>query len=286
MANTQKKMTPVERTKHRMRLEAERSEKERKEALGLAETEDGAKRRFGLNGLLIMKIVLLCLFPIAFFMYSPLLLPVAAAYAATFFIARGLQHKVNQNLKKGGIKLFKLDAIFAVALVGVALLGGIVFSSTSEQSVFEGDRTKIESVLKTNFGQSSIQKTADVIEKEGLNINRHARNTMQIFSLGTGERELFIFKYTSLFGFGSQVAVEGRIEATEETAGIPGNLIVKADDGAQLASLTLTEDRKTGLHTGATKGFLNFIVVLNTALIVATVASGIYGVLKLKKLKQ
>ena len=259
MAKKQKKLSGIEKTKHKMRLEKEHTAKGQKEALGLTQETKGLKKLIGLSGLFWIKLVLLALFPLAFFMYSPLLFPVCLAYAGTFFIAWNLEKKANAGVKKDSrIKIPKLDAIFAIALIGFTMLCGLIVGATGETGMFE-DKTNEQ--IRSEFSANRVD-AAEIIEASGLTLSGAKKNTIQTFSMFTGYRTYFVPQYTSLFGFGNQVAFQPGSDSENKYS---GTLIVRRDNGSELTRITVT--RATGLpHL---KGFNLFLLVFNTVILAA-----------------
>ena len=144
----------------------------------------------------ILKIVGVVLIPIAYFIYSPLLLPVCIAYFSLFFIAKSIEKGTNKSLKKEYyISIAKFDSVFAFVAIIVAVVGLVLSVSTTSMKggMFEG---KSDEEIAAHMEENGMDedKIAEMIERMG---NREvgtsvfvqkAKNTLTML---TGERIFF-----------------------------------------------------------------------------------------------
>lgn len=81
---------------------------------------------FNFKRFAIFKIALICLIPLIYFVYSPLLVVVIALYVSTFFLAIGVEHALNKSvIKSNHVKIQKYDAAVALVLILIGLFGSI-----------------------------------------------------------------------------------------------------------------------------------------------------------------
>jgi len=117
-------------------------------------------RMLSLKHFKIIKLVLICLLPVVYFLYSPLLLVVALCYCALYFIARDIEKKTNGKLKKEyRITVPKFDSVVAFIAIVITLAGVILSLTTTTMrgSMFSGKSDSQIAAEMEERGMSSSQ---------------------------------------------------------------------------------------------------------------------------------
>jgi len=108
-----------------------------------------------------IKAVLIALIPIAYFIYSPLLVVVMILYVGLFFLAIGTERTMNKSvIKSNHIKIPKYDSAIALLLVTIALLGSIFGVSDGRHGKFANTFLSKISTSLSNFGSLLTGKRA------------------------------------------------------------------------------------------------------------------------------
>jgi hypothetical protein len=101
----------------------------------------------------IMKIIGIVSIPLAYFLYSPLLILVMIYFVALYFAAVGCEHSLNKSvIKSNHIKIPKYDSAIALLLVCVTIFGSVFSASSGPVGMFQNTiGSKIKNAIK-NFG--------------------------------------------------------------------------------------------------------------------------------------
>ena len=146
------------------------------------------------NLFILIKLIIIALIPIFYFVYSPLLIFVFIAYIGLFFLARMAERSMNKSvIKSNHIHISKIDSGVAMIIVIIALCGGLLSATQKNaKSAFQGMPQTEFSQKRGNMDFSSLKKQAEWAQFKQKLIN--------IGSLLTGERNLFkeekTFKFT------------------------------------------------------------------------------------------
>jgi len=110
---------------------------------------------------MIVKLILLMLIPIVYFVYSPLLVVIMLLYIGLFYLAIATERSMNKSvIKSNHIKIPKFDSAIALLLVVISLFGSIFGESSGKIGRFSNTLwMKISNVL-TNFGSLLTGKRA------------------------------------------------------------------------------------------------------------------------------
>lgn len=165
---------------------------ERQDALGISRK----RHRFtiSLSVFTLIKLVLIALIPIVYFVYSPLLISIMILYAATFFACFAAENGMNTSvIKSQHIKIAKFDCAIALAVIVIAVCGGFMSLTTKTQRSFKEFVHADSSYTQSDFFKQ-MQKRK--------NTQIALRNLKQFGSCLTGERN--IFKTTDGFSFGGE----------------------------------------------------------------------------------
>lgn len=144
---------------------------------------------------MLIKLILIILIPIVYFVYSPLLIFVMIAYVGLFFLARMAERNLNKSvIRSNHIHIAKFDSAIALIIVIIALVGTIMSANK-----------KVETPKFGAMGDSKISQMFDdgrfkEIKKE-QEWNQFVSNLKNFGSLLTGERNLF--EEEKSFDFGS-----------------------------------------------------------------------------------
>ena len=160
-------------------------QKEFQDAHGISRKEQS--NQFSPNLFIAIKIALVVLIPIVYFVYSPALIFLMILYACLFFVARLAENSLNKSvIRSNHIKLPKFDSAIALLVVVVAICGTFVSATKNTKSgTFDNfDTTKIESFMNNkDFDVSEIKKQATIQKIKTYAVN--------MGSLLTGERNVF-----------------------------------------------------------------------------------------------
>ena len=101
----------------------------------------------------IMKIIGVIFVPLAYFLYSPLLIFVMIYFVVLYFAAIGCEHSLNKSvIKSNHIKIPKYDSAIALLLVCVAIFGSAFNVSSGPVGMFQNTiGSKIKTAIR-NFG--------------------------------------------------------------------------------------------------------------------------------------
>jgi len=144
----------------------------------------------------IIKIVLIALLPLAYFIYSPLMLPLAICYFLLYFIALSIEKNANRNLKKEFyISIPKFDSVLSLIAVIITVAGVFLgmFTTTMKGGMFE-DKTDEE--IRTEMEERGLDDTQidQMIERMQSREAGSGKTTMVIknaFTMLSGERVFF-----------------------------------------------------------------------------------------------
>lgn len=269
--------------------------KEKEAQIALMEHQDscGIRRKrfkptfFTLKRLSIIKIVLLSAGVVIYFIYSPLLFPILAAYAALYFISKKTEQDANFGLKKKlWIKVPKIDAFVALVLVALVLGGTVVsvVSTSTKSSMFEGmsKTAMIERMEANGMDTSKIDSMIERMEESGAFLSGTQKNILKIATCYTGQRVFFVEKNQMALGGG--IRFDARSKNLDggkppDGGGVPpdgGKVIIKGPaEGSSPSLLSMPFDR-----------IVNQIVsVVCFVLLIAVLASGIIVIIRSRKIK-
>ncbi|MBU1145179.1 MAG: hypothetical protein KJ971_04920 [Firmicutes bacterium] len=101
----------------------------------------------------ILKAIAIVLIPIAYFVYSPLLVLVMFLFVGLYFVAIGCEHSLNKSvIKSNHIKIPKYDSAIALLLICVSLFGALSsFSSGGVGRIANTFLMKLKTAV-SNFG--------------------------------------------------------------------------------------------------------------------------------------
>ncbi len=163
------------------------------------EDDQGISRKrkassISINTFLKIKIGLIISIPVIYFVYSPLLILVAAGYFALYFIAKYIENCTNGNLqKKYHIKINKYDSVIMMVVVAITIVGILLSVSTSSMrsSMFEGlSDSEIAEKLE-EMGMSSAQAGGKAEGMGGNGMTQSMRLVINGTTLMTGQTVLF-----------------------------------------------------------------------------------------------
>ncbi len=156
---------------------------EEQDALGISRKK--WKHTLNPNIFILIKLILIALIPITYFLFSPLLILVFIAYIGLFFLARMAEHSMNKSvIRSNHIHISKIDSGIALIIVIIALCGGFMTATKKNQtSNFKGMANTEFSQMRGEMGFSQIKKQ--------MTLNQIKTNLVNIGSLLTGERNLF-----------------------------------------------------------------------------------------------
>lgn len=102
---------------------------------------------------LIMKTAGIIAIPVAYFVYSPVLVLVMMYFVGLFFAAIGCEHSLNKSvIRSNHIKIPKYDSAIALVLICIALFGSVFSSASSRMGMFSNTlSSKLLQAIK-NFG--------------------------------------------------------------------------------------------------------------------------------------
>lgn len=137
------------------------------------------------NLFIFIKLTLIVLIPIIYFVYSPLLFVLMICYSLLFFVARLSERSLNKSvIRSNHIKIPKFDSAISLILVIVALCGTFLGTTNKTKTgTFEHMNTsQIEEVSgKGDF--KSMRKNSSLAQAKTYLVN--------LGSLLTGERNVF-----------------------------------------------------------------------------------------------
>jgi hypothetical protein len=144
----------------------------------------------------ILKLVSIGLFPLVYFLYSPLLILIALAYFLLYFAARSIEKKTNGNLKKEyRIAIPKFDSVLA-GIVLVITAAGVLLSLTGGSMRGGMFEAKSDSEIRAEMEErgvssSQINDMLSRMKNRDIGSSRLVRQLTNAGSLLTGEYVLF-----------------------------------------------------------------------------------------------
>ena len=100
---------------------------------------------------MLIKLILIILIPIVYFVYSPLLIFIMIAYVGLFFLARLAERNLNKSvIRSNHIHIAKFDSAIALIVVIIALVGTIMSANK-----------KVEAPMFNKFGGTEIAEKFD-----------------------------------------------------------------------------------------------------------------------------
>lgn len=149
-----------------------------------------------------IKLALVCLIPIFYFVYSPLLILLLLMYVSLFFLSIMAEHSMNKSvIKKNQLHFLKIDS--AVALIVI-----IISISTSMLGIFK----KTKTATFENF--DSVEMTQMLDKKNFKDVKKSAKssqlktNFINFCTLSTGERNVFVSSDSRKFNMGTMTPPE------------------------------------------------------------------------------
>jgi hypothetical protein len=203
----------------------------------------------------LLKIILLLSLPVAFFMYSMLLLPIVLLYGILLFPIKKIESNTNYGVKKElAVKIPKIDCVAAIALVVVVIsvvsisalttgTQGSTYAGKSEAQVYE-------MLVDGGMSSSTAETQAREIIRSGRTLTRGERIALQSCTLLTGQRELFLTRNRGAESLGNNQIVQRSSGGNTVTA--PGSGGGGGDGGVGDGTLKLRQpDGSVSYHTGA-----------------------------------
>lgn len=134
---------------------------------------------------IIIKLILIILIPIVYFVYSPLLILVMIAYVSLFFLARFAEHSLNKSvIRANHIHIMKFDSFIALLVIIIAFAGSFSsINNKNKQSAFGGFNSTQVSEMLGNKSVRNIKKSNKTSQVQTYFTN--------FFTLLTGERNVF-----------------------------------------------------------------------------------------------
>lgn len=195
--------------------------KEFQDAHGISRKHTGEE--FPPNLFIILKLALIVLIPIVYFVYSPALIFLMVMYACLFFVARLAENSLNKGVVRSNhIKLPKFDSAIALLVIVIAVFGTFLAGTakTKEGTFDRMNNTQIEGFMKDkNFDFEAMQKQATWSKFKAKLIN--------MGSLLTGERNVFSSLFDSSkdtqFNFGTMKPPDDFISDKKDLQDIIGS---------------------------------------------------------------
>ena len=181
---------------------AAKEERRRQYEQKIDDNEQGVKRRgrggyndgLSFKNIRIIKIVLLVSMPMAFFLYSILLLPIVFFYGLLYFLLRKRERNLNYGMRKDiWITLPKFDCAIALVIVVVVLsiVGISTLATGTANSMYAGkNQAQIQLILEQQGMKSGAAQRAEEIVKSGMAMTTLEKAMFQSLTLLTGQREL------------------------------------------------------------------------------------------------
>lgn len=270
---------------------------EREAVIAQKEHEDnhGIKRRIrsgyndgmSLQTLNKIKIILLFCLPLAYFLYSVLLLPIIVLYGLTYFVVRRHERNLNYGLRKDlWISLPKFDGIIALVLVVIvgAIMGLSALTTGTQNSMFTGkSEAQIYAILEARgMNSSQAQSMAERIADSSMTLTNTERLLIQAGTMLTGQRVLFETKNENTMRVGGAV----RMQRPQGSGGGSGEKVI----------IRRPPDGGVARPTGSSGGSFNSMMVLsqinnifstvNVVLLLVVFAGGLFAALSTNKHKK
>ena len=230
--------------------------KEQEDAIGIKRGKV-AKALISIKIYKIIKICLIIALPIAYFVFSPLLIAVALGWVGLLFITNSIEKNYNDGLKSEMCtRLPKADSIIALLIIIIALIsvGVSSFSFSTKVGRFDGmTDTQIEEILEN----SNVSEFDLTLRRVGMKIKDFS-------TLGTGTRYLFASERAFMGGPGGMMGREPPEGFTPPTTRPDVSEIMKNMPFSML--------------------FESIVRAMNSALLVVLGVLGVLSLLKLKKL--
>ncbi|MCL2631046.1 MAG: hypothetical protein FWD49_05960, partial [Firmicutes bacterium] len=175
--------------KQRAVREAERVQKELEDTKGFRrQNGSGYNDGFSIGKIKAFKLILLALMPIAFFLYSVLLLPIALLYGILYFPVKRKERDMNYGLKKEFQKSIpKMDSAVALSVVAIVLcLVSISAMTTGTQSSVYAGKSEAqiyEILLNGDMHPLLAEREATRIANSGTSLTRGEKFMFQSLTL-------------------------------------------------------------------------------------------------------
>lgn len=212
----------------------------------------------------ILKLCLIALIPVVYFLCSPLLLVVVLAYIALLFVTNAMEKDYNRGLKKELRTSFpKTDSILCVLLAVISVVCVCVsgVSTSQKKSMFEG------------MTEAQIEETVDMPEfsRSDMVWRRIGNSLKSVATLSTGTRYLF----ESERSFGGGRGPDGGMEGFEPPEGFspPSGSAGEAPDMNEMLQ-----------NMPFSMVFESIIKAINTGMLAIVCVVGLASLRKLKKL--
>lgn len=145
----------------------------------------------------ILKLALIILIPIVYFVYSPLLILVMILYVSLFFLSIMAEHRMNKSvIRKNHLHFAKFDSAIALVVVLISIVSGfsMVFKKTKQSTFGDFEKTEITEMID-NKGFKGAKNFAKM--------NQYKTYFVNFCTLLTGERNVFGSGYSDGFKFGT-----------------------------------------------------------------------------------
>ena len=160
---------------------------------------------FSPKSIRIIKIAILVLAPLSFFLYSILLFPLILIYGLLYFPTKKQERKLNYGLRKDlWTTLPKFDSMIAMVVIVVitSIVSLAMLTSGTSQSQYAGkSEVQIYQMLEAQGDKNAKQRAKDIIES-GQTMTNWDKIVLQCGTLLTGQRELFKTKNESATNLG------------------------------------------------------------------------------------
>ena len=168
---------------------ASSSKKKKIQQMELQDSQGISRRRWkhtmNPNLFILVKLIVIALIPIVYFVYSPLLIFVFFAYIGLFFLARMAERSLNKSvIRSNHIHISKIDSGVAMIVVIIALFGGLL--STTQKNV----KSSFGGMQNTEFFEKRGEMDFSSFKRKS-EWNQFKQKLVSIGSLLTGERNLF-----------------------------------------------------------------------------------------------
>jgi len=266
---------------------------------------------FSLKTIRYIKIALLVLAPISFFLYSVLLLPIVLIYALLYFPIKAHERKLNYGLRKDlHVTLPKFDSAIGLAIIVavMSVVGVAMLTGGTTQSQFAGRNEAQIYQLLTSQGMSSnqAQTRASEIIANGDTMTRWDKALLQSSTLLTGQRVLFVGRNENATNLGGNAPVRrqepnnnnqggGQQGGGNQNQDGQQNLVIRNPDGSverhqgtrdELENIANQWRRRNGMESvPLMQALTQTFKVITIILLLTVLASGTYIVLNKKEEK-
>jgi hypothetical protein len=293
----------AKRLKERLAQEArEQMKAQRRTVREQKEYEDanGIKRRISSgysDGLSIktvrkIKIFLLVCLPLAYFLYSVLLLPIVILYGLTYLPIKSKERNLNYGVREElRVSLPKFDSVIALILVVVvgALIGISSLTTSEQNSMFAGkSKAQIYAVLEARgMGKNQAENMAERIANSSASMTAAEKLLTQAGTLLTGQREFFVTKNSDMLGLGG-----GRKMFTGQRPDGGNGSPSSGAGGKQIFTRPPGGARPGGFPQGGfgkvniSKSLNEVLAIIDLVLLLTIFAGGVYSVIAINKHRQ